>query len=269
MLSTAPILCLLTRYAPLDIFRVKGLTTVNNCLWYTCGALLQQGGQYLPKADSGRFLVGIWWIGVIVLVTTYSGNLVAFLTFPKYERAENTLVDVLKSPEHNIYGMPNASFFEVYAKQSDREDFKEYINKATIYNKLYQSDIEDIQHGKRVNVDWKVNLQNIIQREFDRTKECNFMLGKEEFVEEQIGLIVPLTSPYLALINDEIKKLNEMGLIQRWHKIYMPDIHKCSGKSMVHHVTNHKVNLTDMQGCFAVLLMGEWSLFSVSIELLN
>lgn len=191
-------------------------------------------------------------------MTTYSGNLVAFLTFPKFEKADNTLTDVLKSSHSSIvYGLPNNSFFEIYAKVSGRQDLKEYLEKATIYEKLYQNDVKDIQHGNRVNVDWKVNLQNIIQREFDNTKECNFMLGSEEFVEEQIGLIVPAGSPYLPLVNDEIKKLNEMGLIQRWHKIYMPDVHKCSGKSMVHHVTNHKVNLTDMQGCFVVLLLGE------------
>lgn len=267
MLSTAPILCFLTKYAPLESLKVKGLTTVNNCLWYTCGALLQQGGQYLPKADSGRFLVGIWWIGVIVLVTTYSGNLVAFLTFPKFEKAENTLSDVLNSPTPLVYGLSNNSFFEVYSKISNRHDFKEYVERATIYDKLNERDVKDIQHGKRVNVDWKVNLQHIIQREFDNTKECNFMLGREEFVEEQIGLILPAGSPYLPLVNDEIKKLNEMGLIQRWHRIYMPDVHKCSGKSMAHHVTNHKVNLTDMQGCFVVLLLGLFVNFNCTMSL--
>lgn len=257
MLLIAPTLCLLTRFAPIEILRVKGLTTVNNCLWYTCGALLQQGGQYLPKADSGRLLVGIWWIGVIVLVTTYSGNLVAFLTFPKFEKAEDTLWDVLRSPSSLVYGLPNNSFFEVYSRVSDRNDFKQYMERATIYETLNQRDVKDIQLGKRVNVDWKVNLQNLIQREFDNTKECNFMLSREEFVEEQIGLLMPAESPYLSLVNDEIKKLNEMGLIQRWHRIYMPDVHKCSGKASTNHVTNHKVNLTDMQGCFVVLLLGE------------
>ena len=62
-----------------------GLSKLSNCFWYCYGSVLGQGGTMLPEADSGRVLIGFWWIFVIVTVTTYSGNLVAFLTFPRME----------------------------------------------------------------------------------------------------------------------------------------------------------------------------------------
>jgi len=45
--------------------------------------MMQQGGDILPKAISSRILVAFWWLFVIVTFTTYSGNLVALLTFPQ------------------------------------------------------------------------------------------------------------------------------------------------------------------------------------------
>ena len=51
---------------------------------------------------SRRVLTGFWWLFVIVTVTTYCGNLVAFLTFPTIEYPIsdlNTLVQKVTGPD--------------------------------------------------------------------------------------------------------------------------------------------------------------------------
>ena len=39
--------------------------------------------MHLPEAQSGRFFIGFWWMYCTVVIATYSGNLIAFLTVSK------------------------------------------------------------------------------------------------------------------------------------------------------------------------------------------
>lgn len=111
---------------------------------------------------------------------------------------------------------------------------------------------------RHVYIDWKSNLQRIMRREFLATDACDFALGAEEFVDEQLGLVVAADSPYLGLIDAQIYRLQQMGFVQRWLAEYMPARDRCwSGAGgMVVEIENHTVNLDDMQGCFLVLAVG-------------
>uniref|UniRef100_A0A905RZW6 Lig_chan-Glu_bd domain-containing protein n=1 Tax=Stomoxys calcitrans TaxID=35570 RepID=A0A905RZW6_STOCA len=264
IIITSPILFIINRLVPMQHLRVKGFCTMKNCFWYVYGALLQQGGIYLPQADSGRLVIGFWWIVVIVIVTTYCGNLVAFLTFPKFQPGLDYFFQLDRHSEYQQYGLRNGTYFEKYAASSTRSEFLKYMEKAIIYNNPHEENIEAVKKGERINIDWRINLQLIIQKDFEKDKECAFSLGKENFLDEQISMMLPSNSPYLILINEQITRLSQMGFIERWHQTNLPN-NKCNGRGVMRQITNHKVNLDDMQGCFLVLLLG--SLFALFVIL--
>ena len=72
--------------------------------------------MHLPEADSGRILVGAWWLVVLVIVTSYGGNLVAFLTFPKYEDAVTNLEDLLERRDTLSWGILKNTATEQHLK---------------------------------------------------------------------------------------------------------------------------------------------------------
>jgi len=72
--------------------------------------------MYLPKADSGRLIVGTWWLVVLIFVTTYCGNLVAFLTFPKIDIPITTVNQLINNKHGISWGIKSGTFLEEYLK---------------------------------------------------------------------------------------------------------------------------------------------------------
>lgn len=99
-------------YDHIHLTKRGGLFKISNCFWYIYGALLQQGGMYLPRSDSGRLIIGTWWLVVLVIVTTYCGNLVAYLTFPKMETPIKNIAQLTSHKEFLSWGMHNESLLK-------------------------------------------------------------------------------------------------------------------------------------------------------------
>ncbi len=52
---------------------------------------------YIPEYHSSRILIAAWWFYTIIVVGTYNGNLIAFLTAPKVEMSVNNIRDLAAS----------------------------------------------------------------------------------------------------------------------------------------------------------------------------
>ncbi|KAF4528160.1 hypothetical protein B566_EDAN016924 [Ephemera danica] len=66
--------------------------SLKNSLWFTIGSLMQQGSDIAPTAVSTRMVAGIWWFFTLIMVSSYTANLAAFLTI-------ESLVSPIKSLE--------------------------------------------------------------------------------------------------------------------------------------------------------------------------
>ncbi|CAG9765217.1 unnamed protein product [Ceutorhynchus assimilis] len=212
-------------------------------------------GMHLPLADSARIIVGAWWLVVLVIGTTYCGNLVAYLTFPKIEVPITTLDDLVAHRETLTWSYAKNTLFESRLQSTTDPTYKTIYNNAKDIRNRREL-IAEIKKGKHVYIDWKIKLQYLIKQQFLENEACSFALGMDEFADEKISLIVAPDTPYLQKINEEIKKLHQVGLIQKWLEDYLPKKDKCWKKKRSVEVNNHTVNLDDMQGSFFVLFIG-------------
>nr|XP_031847480.1 ionotropic receptor 93a-like [Nomia melanderi] len=252
-----PILYLIHKYSPFST-ETSGLSSSFQCVWYVYGALLQQGGMYLPQSDSARLLIGIWWLIVMVVVATYSGSLVAFLTFPRMDASILSVDDLIARRDRMSWGFLNGSFLEVYLENADEKKYHILLARAEMYNDTEDERlIERVKEGKFALIDWRSSLRFLMRKDLLLTGGCHFSLSTDEFLDEPIAMIIPQGSPYLPVINAELRRMLESGLMHKWITEKMPIKDKCWEIASNNQVVNErKVNVADMQGIFFVLFMG-------------
>lgn len=110
----------LNRYAT-KMNGTSGGTAVNefgilNSFWFALSAFMQQGCDLSPRSLSGRIVGSVWWFFTLILVSSYTANLAAFLTVER-------MVTPIKSPEDlasqnevqygTLYQGSTMQFFEV------------------------------------------------------------------------------------------------------------------------------------------------------------
>ncbi|KAK9707853.1 Ligated ion channel L-glutamate- and glycine-binding site [Popillia japonica] len=53
---------------------------MSNSFWFITGTLLRQASGVNPQATSTRIVGGIWWFFTLIIISSYTANLAAFLT---------------------------------------------------------------------------------------------------------------------------------------------------------------------------------------------
>ena len=67
-----------------------------NSMWFTVGSLMQQGSDLTPKSISTRMIAAMWWFFTLIMISSYTANLAAFLTVERMESPIESAEDLAK-----------------------------------------------------------------------------------------------------------------------------------------------------------------------------
>lgn len=71
---------------------------------------------------SGRVLVAVYWLFVVLILATFSANLSALLTVERMESQINSLDDMAKASNFNYTTLASSSMYQYFENMADAEE---------------------------------------------------------------------------------------------------------------------------------------------------
>ncbi|XP_068994312.1 glutamate receptor ionotropic, kainate 2 isoform X10 [Neodiprion pinetum] len=234
---------------------VENQFSMSNSFWFTIGTLMQQGSDLNPKATSTRIVGGIWWFFTLIIISSYTANLAAFLTVERMitpiENAED-----LEGQTDIVYGTLDSGSTMTFFRDSMIETYKKMWRfmenkKPSVFVPTYEEGIRRVLQGDYAFLMESTMLDYIVQRDCNLTQIGGLLDSKG------YGIATPMGSPWRDKISLAILELQEKGEIQMlYDKWWKSPGDTCMRTEKGKESKANALGVDNIGGVFVVLLCG-------------
>ncbi|XP_045449891.1 glutamate receptor ionotropic, kainate 2 [Melitaea cinxia] len=233
--------------------------TLLNSLWFTIGSLMQQGSDIAPKAVSTRMVAGMWWFFTLIMISSYTANLAAFLTVERMDSPIESAEDLAKQTKIKygaLKGGSTAAFFRD-SNFSTYQRMWSFMESArpTVFTSSNKEGEERVMRGKGAYAYLmeSTTIEYVVERNCELT-QVGGMLDSKGY-----GIAMPPNSPYRTAISGAVLKLQEEGKLHilktKWWKEKRGG-GSCRDETSKSSSTANELGLANVGGVFVVLMGG-------------
>jgi len=237
--------------------------TAMNSFWFILASGLAQRVDFLPRSFSMRVVAAFWWFFVVMTISAYLANLVAFRNFVRPPTDTEKIWDVsdLASQNRIKYGTVKGGSTEAFFRDSKSDIYKRIwagmTNNENAFVKNSEDGIERVikEEGNYAFFAESTVVDYVTKRRC-QTKQVGGLLDSKSY-----GIGLPKDSPYYEPINRALLQLQESGrlreLKEKWWKYarwggfceqeYICPYYYCLPGSL---------DSDDLGGLFVILLVG-------------
>ncbi|XP_041674483.1 glutamate receptor ionotropic, kainate 2 isoform X4 [Drosophila eugracilis] len=238
-----------------DLVQIQNNFTLKNSFWFAIGALMQQGSDLYPRATSTRIVGGCWFFFCLIIISSYTANLAAFLTVERMISPIESATDLAEQTEISygtLEGGSTMTFFRdskigVYQKMWRYMENR----KSAVFVKTYEDGIKRVMEGSYAFLMESTMLDYAVQRDCNLTQIGGLLDSKG------YGIATPKGSPWRDKISLAILELQEKGIIQilydKWWK-NTGDV--CNRDDKSKESKANALGVENIGGVFVVLLCG-------------
>nr|XP_043889985.1 glutamate receptor ionotropic, kainate 5 isoform X4 [Solea senegalensis] len=224
--------------------------TLGNSLWFPVGGFMQQGSEIMPRALSTRCVSGVWWAFTLIIISSYTANLAAFLTVQRMEvpiESPDDLADQTNIEYGTIHGGSTMTFF-MNSRYQTYQRMWNYMNskQPSVFVKSTEEGIARVLNSKYAF------LMESTMNEYHRGLNCNLTQIGGLLDTKGYGIGMPLGSPFrdeITLAILQLQENNRLEILKRrwWEGGQCPkeEDHRAKGLGM-----------ENIGGIFVVLICG-------------
>ncbi|XP_017048729.1 glutamate receptor 1 isoform X2 [Drosophila ficusphila] len=230
--------------------------TMLNSFWYSLAAFMQQGCDLTPPSIAGRIAAAVWWFFTIILISSYTANLAAFLTVERMVAPIKTPEDLAMQTDVDYGTLKHGSTWDFFRRSQYGLHNKmwEYMNANQQHSvPSYEEGIRRVRTSKGK---YALLLESPKNEYVNARPPCDTMMVGRNIDTKGFGVATPLGSPLRKRLNEAVHALNNNGELARIRKKWWFDKTECNVNLDQETSTPNELSLSNVAGIYYVLIGG-------------
>ncbi|XP_053188327.1 glutamate receptor 3a isoform X2 [Scomber japonicus] len=228
-----------------------------NSLWFSLGAFMQQGCDISPRSLSGRIVGGVWWFFTLIIISSYTANLAAFLTVERMVSPIESAEDLAKQTEIAYGTLDSGSTKEFFrrSKIAVYEKMWSYMKSAepSVFAKTTPDGVSRVRKSKGK---FAFLLESTMNEYIEQRKPCDTMKVGGNLDSKGYGVATPKGSALRTPVNLAVLKLSEQGILDKLKNKWWYDKGECGTKDSGSKDKTSALSLSNVAGVFYILVGG-------------
>uniref|UniRef100_A0A4W3J5Y4 Glutamate receptor n=1 Tax=Callorhinchus milii TaxID=7868 RepID=A0A4W3J5Y4_CALMI len=228
-----------------------------NSLWFSLGAFMQQGCDISPRSLSGRIVGGVWWFFTLIIISSYTANLAAFLTVERMVSPIESAEDLAKQTEIAYGTLDSGSTKEFFrrSKIGVYEKMWSYMKSAepSVFTKTTADGVAKVRKSKGK---FAFLLESTMNEYIEQRKPCDTMKVGGNLDSKGYGVATPKGASLRNAVNLAVLKLNEQGLLDKLKNKWWYDKGECGSGGGDSKDKTSALSLSNVAGVFYILVGG-------------
>ncbi|KAF7282954.1 hypothetical protein GWI33_001764 [Rhynchophorus ferrugineus] len=201
---------------------LENIWDLKNCCWLTLGSITTQGCDILPKGVCSRLATASWWFFSLIITSSYTANLAAFLTMSRKDDSIDSVEELATQSKVKygcLKGGSTASFFEKSNNSLYQRMWNNMAMDKAVFEDSNAKGVERIQSTKNALYAFFMESTGI---EYELERKCDLRRIGNLLDSKSYGIGMPMNADYRHSINSAVLKLQETGklieLKEKWWK---------------------------------------------------